>query len=96
MRSPSVLFAGSLGLLSHFSYSYALPQSSNAIKWVDCANNVPVPLQGMNFSSPLPSTLHCGQLDVPMNYSNPIGDANTITLGFTMYRPNNSQGLINL
>jgi hypothetical protein len=50
----------------------------------------------MNFTSPLPLTLHCGQLDVPMDYSKPIGDSNTITLGFTMYRPNNSQGLINL
>ncbi|KAJ7121509.1 hypothetical protein C8R44DRAFT_786373 [Mycena epipterygia] len=95
MRSHSILFAGSLGFLSRFSYSYALSQSSNAIRWVDCANNVPVPLQGMNFTSPLPSTLHCGQLDVPMNYSKPIDDSNTITLGFTMYRPNNSQGLIN-
>jgi hypothetical protein len=94
MRSRSVLFAAALGTLSRFSY--ALPQTLNDIRWVDCAKNVPAPLLGMNFTSPLPLTLHCGQLDVPMDYSKPIGDSNTITLGFTMYRPNNSQGLINL
>ncbi|KAF7359620.1 Alpha/beta-hydrolase [Mycena venus] len=93
MRSDPVLFAAALGIFSRFSY--ALPPTLNTIRWVDCANNVPAPLQGMNFTSPLPSTLHCGQLDVPMDYSKPIGDSNTITLGFTMYRPNNSQGLIN-
>ncbi|KAJ7837987.1 hypothetical protein B0H14DRAFT_2790225 [Mycena olivaceomarginata] len=85
MRSHPVLFAAVLGIFSRVSY--ALPPIFNTIRWVDCANNVPAPLQGMNFTSPLPSTLHCGQLDVPMDYSKPIGDSNTITLGFTMYRP---------
>ncbi|KAJ7760182.1 hypothetical protein B0H14DRAFT_2973895 [Mycena olivaceomarginata] len=74
MRSRSVLFAAALGILSRFSY--ALPQTLNGIRWVDCAKNVPAPLQGMNFTSPLPLTLHCGQLDVPMDYSKPIGDSN--------------------
>ncbi|KAJ6530552.1 hypothetical protein B0H19DRAFT_1191439 [Mycena capillaripes] len=90
MRSYSVLFAATL---ARFSYALNLPP--NRIRWVDCAAHVPAPLQGMNFTSPLPPTLHCGQLDVPMDYSKPISDSNLITLGFTMYRPNNSQGLIN-
>jgi hypothetical protein len=91
MRSHSVLFAATL-----FRSAYALSLPRNLIRWVDCAAHVPKPLQDMNFTSPLPSTLHCGQLDVPMDYAKPISDSNTITLGFTMYRPNNSQGLINL
>ncbi|KAJ7157984.1 hypothetical protein C8R43DRAFT_882882 [Mycena crocata] len=86
--SPTFLAATTVS-----SFSYA--QSINDIRWVDCAAHVPSPLQDMNLTLPLPSTLHCGQLDVPMDYSKPISDVNTITLGFTMYRPNNSQGLIN-
>ncbi|KAF4628966.1 hypothetical protein G7Y89_g9180 [Cudoniella acicularis] len=42
----------------------------------------------------LPSTLHCGQLDVPMDYSKPFGETNMITLGLAMYRPANPKGVL--
>ncbi|KAJ7599803.1 hypothetical protein C8J56DRAFT_908924 [Mycena floridula] len=77
------------------SFCLSLPQSGNDISWVDCAANVPQPLQGTNLTFPLPTELHCGRLDVPMDYSKPKSPSNTITLGFSIYRPNNSQGLIN-
>jgi hypothetical protein len=69
---------------------------SSSIQWVDCASNVPQPLQGTKLPDPLPSTLHCGRLDVPMDYSKPISADNKITLGFSMYRPDNPRDLVNL
>lgn len=85
-----------LGLIQP-SFSLSIGKRGDAIQWVDCASNVPTTLNGtVQLPSPLPSTLKCGRLDVPMDYSKPMGDNNTITLGFSMYRPNNSQGLINL
>ncbi|KAF7308005.1 hypothetical protein MKEN_01162200 [Mycena kentingensis (nom. inval.)] len=64
------------------------------IRWVDCASHIPAPLQSTALPSALPLTLACGQIDVPMDYAEQ-GGAN-ITLGFSMYRPENPQGLLNL
>jgi hypothetical protein len=73
-----------------------LKRTGWTIQWIDCASHVPQPLKNTSLPATLPSTLHCGHLNVPMDYSEPMSDNNTITLGFSMYRPQNSQGLINL
>jgi hypothetical protein len=72
----------------------------HSIRWVDCARNVPVSTTptGGSFNAStvdltkLPSTLHCGQIDVPMDYSKPFCDDNKITLGLAMYRPLKPKG----
>ena len=76
--------------------SVAQQAPTGCIEWVDCASNVPQPLQGSPLPTTLPSTLHCGRLDVPMDYSRPATANNTVTLGFAMYRPESPQGLLNL
>ena len=71
-----------------------------AIIWVDCAQFVPQSTapSGGSFNAStvdlqnLPSTLHCGRLDVPMDYSKPFSDDNKITLGVATYRPANPKG----
>jgi len=95
MPGPGLLFVG-LVALSGVSNSVALYTRLNSIQWVDCASNVPQPLQGTDLPKTLPSTLHCGRLDVPMDYTKPIAADNKITLGFSMYRPDKPNGLINL
>jgi hypothetical protein len=87
-----------LAALSLTTISVAVPAQllSESIQWVDCAKNVPQPLQGIELPATLPSTLHCGRLDVPMDYTRPISSSNKITVGFSMYRSSNPQGLINL
>ncbi|KIY65828.1 alpha/beta-hydrolase [Cylindrobasidium torrendii FP15055 ss-10] len=65
------------------------------ITWVDCASNVPSPLADTTLPDTLPATLACGRLDVPLDYSKDLADDNVITLGFSMYRPENPQGLLN-
>lgn len=70
---------------------------SPAIQWVNCTEHVPLPLQGTDtLPDPLPTTLHCGLLAVPMDYSKPISGQNNITIGFAMHRPPNPVGLLNL
>lgn len=72
----------------------------HAIRWVDCAQHVPestAPTGGSFNSSTvdltkLPSSLHCGQIDVPMDYSKPFCDDNKITLGLATYRPPKPKG----
>lgn len=66
------------------------------IQWVNCAEHVPAPFVTQNITLPstLPSTLHCGLLVVPMDYSKQLSSTNNITLGFAMYRPKNPQGLL--
>lgn len=76
--------------------SLATANKNPSIKWIDCATNVPEPLKDIEMPLSLPSTLQCGRLDVPMDYSKPIAPNNTITLGFSINRPQNPQGLINL
>jgi hypothetical protein len=73
-----------------------LPTSK--IQWVDCSKNVPqtdiaLDLTDVDLSA-LPPTLHCGQLQVPMDYAKPISSTNNITLGLAMYRPKNPKGVI--
>jgi len=62
-----------------------------AIVWVDCAQFVPQSTSTVDLQN-LPSTLHCGRLDVPMDYSKPFSDDNKITLGVATYRPANPKG----
>ncbi|KAG0646648.1 hydrolase [Hyphodiscus hymeniophilus] len=65
------------------------------IRWVDCAEYVPESTVegGGSFNAStvdlqnLPSTLNCGRLHVPMDYSKPFCDENKITLGVATYRP---------
>jgi hypothetical protein len=75
------------------------PGDPHGIRWVDCAHYVPqstAPEGSFNASTvdlnKLPSTLHCGQIDVPMDYSKPFCDDNKITLGLATYRPSNPKG----
>lgn len=79
-------------------FAEALPtkvhEDPHAIRWIDCAQFVPqstVPGGSFNASTVdlqnIPSTLHCGQLDVPMDYSKPFCEDNKITLGIATYRP---------
>ncbi|KAJ7136870.1 Alpha/Beta hydrolase protein [Mycena epipterygia] len=78
-------------------------RQNQTIRWVDCHENVPQPLEsalnvtGTNFNGTLPSTLCCGEMDVPMDYTKPFdATTNNITIGFAMNRAQNSQssGLI--
>ncbi|KAK0247435.1 hypothetical protein LTS09_017415 [Friedmanniomyces endolithicus] len=67
------------------------------INWLDCHDAVPavLPLEFPTANvSALPSTLHCGQIEVPMDYSRPISAENNITVGLAMYRPENPKGLL--
>jgi hypothetical protein len=74
------------------------------IQWIDCAQNVPLPLQQQfNVTTwndtnlpALPTTLKCGRLSVPLDHSYPISLNNTISLGFAMYRPKGAKTLLNL
>lgn len=72
--------------------------SAQAIDWVDCSRNVPDPSTYLNVTgvdlNALPKTLHCGRITVPMDYSEPRGPTNNITLGMAMYRPEKPKGLI--
>ncbi|KAK7036061.1 Alpha/Beta hydrolase protein [Favolaschia claudopus] len=77
---------------------YLPRQQNNTLRWVDCATHVPQPIQfALNittFSGPLPPTLFCGEVDVPMDYAKPIASDNQITVGFAMNRPKNPAGLL--
>lgn len=91
-----ILKLGAVTALAFAKSCIALPGGQkSAIKWVDCASNIPEPLQNTSLPSVLPSTLHCGTLDVPMDYTKPATANNTITLGFAMNRPKNPKGLLN-
>ncbi|KAF7342619.1 hypothetical protein MSAN_02018700 [Mycena sanguinolenta] len=81
----------------------AVPGRTNqTIRWVDCHDKVPDPLaQQLNLTSPtwvgtLPANLHCGEMDVPMDYNKPFdATSNNITIGFAMLRPaQTASGLI--
>lgn len=95
--SNFLLFGASLFLPC---FARVAPQPPPSIRWVDCAENVPGPstTSTLNISaidlSNLPSTLHCGQLEVPMDYSKPMSELNMITLGLAMYRPTNPKGVL--
>ncbi|KUJ13789.1 uncharacterized protein LY89DRAFT_590287 [Mollisia scopiformis] len=98
MHLRYLLLAEALFVLPSFSRS--IPQPPPTIRWLDCANAVPSPTttSSLNISSidltNLPSTLLCGELDVPMDYSKPMSDANMITLGLGMHRPTDPKGVL--
>lgn len=100
MRSLSTVFSTALAIspVVGGALATAMTRHTTDIQWVDCASNVPSTLLNANVTLPvlLPSTLACGRLDVPMDYSQPMSENNTITLGFSMYRPENPQALLNL
>ncbi|KAF8209590.1 Alpha/Beta hydrolase protein [Mycena galopus ATCC 62051] len=85
---------------NHSSFALYLPrqQQNQTLRWVDCTTNVPQPIQvALNittFSGTLPPTLFCGEIDVPMDYTQPIASDNQITVGFAMNRPQNPAGLL--
>ncbi|KAJ6473302.1 Alpha/Beta hydrolase protein [Mycena vulgaris] len=110
-RSPMGLLPLSfllLGMISTAAAAVVVPcqdttaqRQNQTIRWVDCHENVPQPiasalnLTGTIFNGSLPSTLFCGEMDVPMDYTKPFDAAtNNITIGFAMNRPNSSSGLI--
>ncbi|KAJ7748351.1 hypothetical protein B0H16DRAFT_1888449 [Mycena metata] len=76
--------------------------ANQTIRWVDCHERVPQPIEsalnvtGSTFNGTLPSTLHCGEMDVPLDYTKAFNEAtNKITIGFAMNRPaKHSSGLI--
>ncbi|MCJ1309048.1 hypothetical protein MMC25_002703 [Agyrium rufum] len=80
------------------SFTESSPVFIPKIEWVQCARNVPVPATNFNVTGvnlrALPSTLHCGRLVVPIDYSYPISASNNITLGLAMYRPQNPKGVL--
>ena len=89
----------SLLLLTESVIAASLAHSLPRIDWVDCQNNVPTVLSQIvpnnTFStSSLPSTLHCGHTDVPVDYASTTGDGEKITLGLAMHRPKDPKGLL--
>ncbi|KAJ7709319.1 hypothetical protein B0H14DRAFT_3022840 [Mycena olivaceomarginata] len=69
-------------------------RKNQTIRWVDCYDKVPEPLAaalnitGTTFTGTLPSSLFCGEMDVPMDYTKPFNSVtNNITIGFAMNRP---------
>lgn len=66
-----------------------LPTAATSdILWVNCSQNVPSTLDTTSVDlTNLPSTLYCGEIVVPMDYSKPLDEGNNITLGLAMYRP---------
>ncbi|KAJ7511143.1 hypothetical protein B0H11DRAFT_1789361 [Mycena galericulata] len=76
-------------------------RQNQTIRWVDCHENVPQPVEsvlnvtGTSFHGTLPSTLFCGEMDVPMDYTKPFDSStNNITIGFAMNRPHDPKGVI--
>lgn len=85
--------AWALGTLILPSWAYEGP--ALRINWIECERQVPSTLQlDKKQLHQLPSTLHCGQIKVPMDYDKPFGWNNTIALGLAMYRPPNPKGVI--
>ncbi|KAI9711146.1 MAG: hypothetical protein M1812_007250 [Candelaria pacifica] len=73
----------------------AYPSDPCAIQWVNCSQNVPSLLDRTEVDlANLPSSLHCGRLDVPMDYSKPLSPSNVLTIGLAMYRPKEPKGVI--
>ena len=73
-----------ISILLLASLCAALPYLQSTIQWLDCASHVPQPLKNALLPVTLLSTLPCGRLNVPMDYSEPISENNTITLGFSI------------
>ncbi|KAJ7460970.1 Alpha/Beta hydrolase protein [Mycena galericulata] len=94
----------SLGLISIIAPAYSLSvpldrrDANQTIRWLDCTSRIPTTMQeefNVTASTPIPSTLRCGELDVPMDYTKPFdATTNNITIGFAMNRPENAEGVI--
>ncbi|KAJ7168306.1 Alpha/Beta hydrolase protein [Mycena crocata] len=71
---------------------------NQTIKWVDCHTRIPAIIgEALNVtaSTPLPSSLFCGEMDVPMDYTKPFDSCNNnITIGFAMIRPEKPEGVV--
>ncbi|KAJ5825954.1 hypothetical protein N7474_003092 [Penicillium riverlandense] len=93
LHRKSTLTAAILLLLS--TNGAAKAPSAKTIRWVDCSENVPstLDLTGVNLND-LPTTLHCGQINVPMDYSRPLSPNNVVTLNLAMYRPVKPMGVL--
>ncbi|OAL39580.1 hypothetical protein AYO20_00977 [Fonsecaea nubica] len=80
-----------------FCFSITLAAGHPEILWTDCSEHVP-PSDVFNATGVdlqhLPSTLKCGLLVVPMDYSKPLSESNNITLGLAMHRPAQPRGVI--
>ncbi|KAH0846036.1 alpha/beta-hydrolase [Fonsecaea pedrosoi] len=80
-----------------FCFSITLAAAHPEILWTDCSEHVP-PSDVFNATGVdlqhLPSTLKCGRLVVPMDYSKPLSESNNITLGLAMHRPVQPKGVI--
>lgn len=106
----ALLSVATLGVLLLKGVSSAYGRSSNydpsaEVQWVDCSLNVPQPLQlALNITTwdtdsnpdlpPLPSSLKCGRIDVPMDYTQAFDDNNKIIVGFAVYRPVQPSGVV--
>jgi hypothetical protein len=69
-----------------------------AIRWVDCSNQIPDVPGALDLTDvdlrKLPPTLHCGRLEVPMDYDRPLQAGNMIEIGIAMHRPSEPKGVI--
>ena len=87
-----------LSLCLFVAWSAALSERHPEIRWVKCSQHVPTGTGELNLTGvdlgALPSTLHCGRIDVPMDYSRPMCEQNKITLGLAMYRPVKPKGVL--
>ncbi|KAJ6477205.1 hypothetical protein DFH09DRAFT_1467846 [Mycena vulgaris] len=97
--SFSLLGMASTAAAAAIPYPETTQRQNQTICWVDCHENVPQPIEsalnvtGTSFPGSLPSTLFCGEMDVPMDYTKPFDAAtNNITIGFAMNRPTSSSG----
>lgn len=96
LRSLGQLFCSIWLVLGHLAaQSFSKRDQIQEIQWVNCSDFVPSNLVQVELPSPLPATLHCGNLVVPMDYSKEISTSNNITISFAMRRPENPKGLIN-
>ncbi|KAK4700896.1 hypothetical protein P7C70_g5348, partial [Phenoliferia sp. Uapishka_3] len=88
-----------LSLIALLASVVALPANSLAnsteIEWISCAENTPQPLQGLIPNATLaslPLTLSCGHLPVPIDWSQPISENNSMAVAFAKYSPPNAVG----
>lgn len=77
-----------LATLAFTGLTTAQDSDQSSIEWIDCRKQVPLSVDPTAFDlDNLPTTLHCGRITVPMDYSKPISAQNNITLALAMYRP---------
>ncbi|KAJ7646509.1 hypothetical protein FB45DRAFT_860020 [Roridomyces roridus] len=89
----SLALIGAVTPASSFYVPLQRRAENQTIRWLDCHTRIPPALQGLNITAdmPLPSSLQCGEIDVPMDYSKPFDPVANITVGFAMNRPANPQ-----